>query len=104
MHVSSRTERIRRALRNYDLRSSIRATYQKVMFLAVHFMYSIIQNVFSFYALWVLHVETINLCSCIENFGIIKNIAYMVWIIRNKSIYLPKKLDVQHDVITTFHS
>jgi hypothetical protein len=25
------------------------------MFLADHFMYSIIQNVFSFYALWVLH-------------------------------------------------
>jgi hypothetical protein len=55
MHVSGKTERIRRALRNQDLRSSIRATYQKVLFLAVHFMYSIIQNIFSFYALWVLH-------------------------------------------------
>jgi hypothetical protein len=28
------------------------------MFLSVHFMYSIIQNVFSFYALWVLHDRT----------------------------------------------
>jgi hypothetical protein len=32
MHVSSQTERIRRALRNHDLRSSIRVMYQKVMF------------------------------------------------------------------------
>jgi hypothetical protein len=54
--------------------------------------------------LFIRHVETINLCSRIETFGIVKNIAYMVWIIRNKSIYLPKNLDVQHDVITTFHS
>jgi hypothetical protein len=60
MHVSSQMERIRRALRNHDLRSSIRATYQKVIFLAVHFMYSIIQNVFFFYALWVLQIDIIN--------------------------------------------
>jgi hypothetical protein len=30
MHVSSQAERIRRALRNHYLRSSIRATYQKI--------------------------------------------------------------------------
>jgi hypothetical protein len=48
MHVSSQTERIQRALHNHDLRLSIRATYQKVLFMAVHFTYSIIQTYFPF--------------------------------------------------------
>jgi hypothetical protein len=54
--------------------------------------------------LFVRHVETVNLCSRIETFGIVKNIAYMVWIIWNKSIYLPKMIVVQHDVINNFQS
>jgi hypothetical protein len=34
--------------------------------------------------LFVRHVETINLCSRIETFGIVKNIAYMVWIMKDQ--------------------